>query len=383
MSDSFDTAALAARVDAAVAKAIAENRIVGAVVLVAKDGAILHRGVAGLADREAGRPMTEDAIFRLASVTKPLVAAATLSLIEAGALTLDTPVSAHLPRFRPRLADGTTPDILVRHLLTHTAGLAYGFKETAGGPYRAAGVSDGLEISGLTLDENLERIAAVPLRFAPGTGWYYSVAIDVLGALLQAVTGETLPEIIAARVTRPLGLADTAFGATDPDRLAVPYADGDPAPLRMAGRTEVDNGEGTWLTFDPDRVFDPAAFPSGGAGMAGTAGDILRFLEALRTGGAPILGAETVAEGSANQIGDLPREADDAGWRFGFFGAVLDDPAAAKTPQGRGTLQWGGAYGHTWFIDPAAGLSAVYFTNTAMEGVGGAFPTEIRDAIYG
>ena len=117
--------------------------------------------------------------------------------------------------------------------------------------------------------------------------------------------------------------------------------------------------------------------------MAGTADDFMKLLEAIRNGGAPILKRETVAIASQNQIGDLPRDETEAGWRFGFLSAVMADPAAAKSPHSVGTLEWGGAYGHRWFIDPAERLSVVYLTNTAVEGVSGAFTIEMREAVYG
>jgi CubicO group peptidase (beta-lactamase class C family) len=116
--------------------------------------------------------------------------------------------------------------------------------------------------------------------------------------------------------------------------------------------------------------------------MAGTAPDFMRFLEAIRTGGAPILKPQTVAEASRNQIGDLAREEKDAGFRFGLMSAVLADPAAAQSPQSAGSLEWGGIYGHYWFVDRAAGLSVVSFTNTAVEGCLGQFPKEVRRAAY-
>jgi CubicO group peptidase (beta-lactamase class C family) len=136
------------------------------------------------------------------------------------------------------------------------------------------------------------------------------------------------------------------------------------------------------VNFVPDRIFDLNSYHSGGAGMAGTASDFMLFLEALRTGGGAILKPETVAMASRNQIGAVPRREVDAGWRFGFLSGVLDDAAAANTPQSKGTLQWGGIYGHKWFIDRSRDLSVVVFTNTAPSG-DRVFALGIRDAIYG
>jgi len=254
------------RLDAVVDGAIGE-RIVGAVLLVAQDGEIVYRRAAGHADREAGKPVTEDTIFRLASVTKPMVAAAALSLVEAGIIGIDDPVTRFLPAFRPRLADGSEPVITVRHLLTHTSGLIYGYS-------RAAGISEGMDKPGRGMEENLAKIAAQPLAFAPGTSWRYSVAIDVLGGLMEKAAGKSLPAIVAERITGPLGLGDTEFTASKPDRLATAYADGSPRPIRMADHQPVQGKDGM-LLFAPQRTFDPASFPSGGAGMVGTARDFL------------------------------------------------------------------------------------------------------------
>lgn len=154
---------MAARLDAAIDRAIAEKRIVGTVVLVARDGEVVYRRAAGLADREAGKPMAEDAIFRLASITKPIVSAAAMRLVEEGRIALDDPVTRWLPDFRPRLPNGQAPEITLRQLLTHTAGLSYGFLDGEDGPYRRAGVSDGLGEPGMSLEENLERIASVQI----------------------------------------------------------------------------------------------------------------------------------------------------------------------------------------------------------------------------
>lgn len=372
--------ALEARLDPVIERALAEKRIVGAVVLVAKDGRIVYRRAAGLADREAGTAMREDAIFRLASVTKPLVTAAAMRLAEEGRLDLDAPVTRWLPDFRPSLPDGSTPEITIRHLLTHTSGLAYGFMEPADGPYHKLKVSDGLDQPGLSLDENLSRLVAAPLAFAPGAGWRYSLGIDVLGGVLEKVEGRSLPEIVREKVTAPLGMDDTDFSVRDPSRLAKAYADGKPEPVAMTDGMAVPL-QGVAATFAPSRILDPTSYPSGGAGMAGTADDILRFLEAIRSGGAPILKADTVESMVKDQVGPQA-ETQGPGWGFGYGWAVLADPAPTGTPQAPGTLQWGGAYGHYWFIDRANGLSVVALTNTAFEGMSGAFPTDIRNAVY-
>ncbi|QCN99536.1 class A beta-lactamase-related serine hydrolase (plasmid) [Azospirillum argentinense] len=372
--------AMEARLDPVIDRALSEKRIVGAVVLVAKDGRIVYRRAAGHADREAGVKMREDAIFRLASVTKPFVTAAAMRLVEDGRLDLDAPVTRWLPDFRPALPDGSTPAISIRQLLTHTSGLGYSFLEPADGPYHKLNVSDGLDQPGLSLAENLTRLSAAPLNFAPGTGWRYSLGIDVLGGVLEKVEGRSLSDIVRDDVTAPLGIDDTGFSVRDVSRLAKAYADGKPEPVAMADGQAVPL-MGLAATFAPSRILDPKSYPSGGAGMAGTAPDVLRFLEAIRTGGSPILKPETVALMTSDQVGTTAKT-QGPGWGFGYGWAVLDDPARTGTPQAAGTLQWGGAYGHSWFIDRQNGLSVVALTNTAFEGMAGAFPTEVRNAVY-
>ncbi|MDY7227159.1 serine hydrolase domain-containing protein [Hyalangium rubrum] len=373
--------ALAARLDGVIDQAIAEKRIVGTVILVAKDGKVVYRRAAGLADREAGRPMKENEVFRLASVSKPIVAATALVLVDQRKLTLDDPITKWLPTFRPKLPDGREPVITVRHLLTHTAGLTYGFAESEQGPYRRAGVSDGLDASEVSLDENLRRIASVPLSSEPGKRWGYSVATDVLGAVVAKAGGASLPQVVERVLTGPLGMKDTGFSVKDAKRLATPYADGKPEPVRM-GKEQVVLFNGAGVRFAPGRALNPRAFPSGGAGMVGTAGDFLKFLETLRAGGAPVLAASTAEQLGSAQVG--PEAATQGpGWGFSFVGAVLVDPAKTGSPQSVGTWQWGGAYGHNWFVDPQRRLTVVALTNTAFEGMSGAFTSSVRNAVYG
>jgi CubicO group peptidase (beta-lactamase class C family) len=319
-------------------------------------------------------------VFRLSSVSKPIVSAAALALVDQKKLSLDDPVTKWLPDFRPKLASGEAPTITVRQLLTHTSGLGYKFAQKPGTAYYQAGISDGFDELRISLDENLRRLASVPLFSRPGEAWRYSLSIDVLGAVVEKASGKPLPDAVAALVTQPLGMRDTAFWAKEPAQLATPYYDAKPAPARMADPQPVPYPDGGPLTYSPSRAFDPKAYPSGGGGMIGTASDALRLLEAVRTGGKPILSEATAASMTRNQIG--PLMGPQPGIGFGFGGAVVVDPAAAKTPQSPGTWQWGGIYGHSWFVDPARKLTVVAFTNTGLEGMWGKFTTDLRDAAY-
>ncbi|CAB5717715.1 Esterase estB [Delftia tsuruhatensis] len=367
-----------------VRQAIEAQRLVGAVVLVAHDGRLLHQQAAGLADRESGRAMALDTIFRLSSVSKPIVSAAALKLAAQGRLALDDGVDRWLPGFRPRTADGRPARITARQLLSHTAGLGYRFLEADGdGPYARAGVSDGMDGSDISLDENLRRIASVPLLYEPGTAWCYSLATDVLGALVERVQDAALADAVHTLVTGPLDMADTGFTARAPHRVATAYVQGTPQPHRLEEGETVPVFDGTvGIAYSPRRIFDARAFASAGAGMSGTAGDVLRLLEALRPGGAnALLAADWSTQMARDQIPalDLPNA---PGFGFGLGFSVLRDPSAARSPESAGTWRWGGAYGHSWFVDPARKLSGVALTNTLYEGMHGRFVTDLRDAIY-
>lgn len=364
------------RLERVVDAAIDGNKIVGSVIMISRDGDLIHSAARGHFDREAGTPMREDAIFRLASFTKPLVATTALAMIERGLLALDQPVSEVLDYFTPAMPDGDRPDITVAHLLTHTGGIG------AGGPaFDRAGVAGGLGDTDLSLEDNLRRLATVELLHRPGAGWVYGKGLDVLGGVVAARYGASLHEALSHYVLAPLGLVDTGFFVTDRDRLGPVYADNPTgAPSRMAGTTFVPGrGDSSGVNFSPDRVFNPRAFQSGGSGGVGTAADFMRFLEALREGGGPLLSADTLAMATRNQIGAIPRLPGNA---FCFLGGIITDPALAGTPQPVGTYEWGGIYGHRWFVDPVNRLTVVMMSNTANEGCSGAFPKEVRDAIY-
>lgn len=370
-------------IDAVLDRWVDSGRIVGAVVLVARDGEVVYRRAVGLADREAGVEVTEETIFRLASMSKAITSATALALVDDETLSLDDRVSDWLPGFRPGLSDGRVPDITVRQLLTHTSGLSYAFFEDPGSAYHGAAIPTGLNQDGESLEDVMRRIASVPLVHEPGEEWRYSVSTDVLGAIVGRAAGTTFPEAVAHYVTDPLGMSDTTFTVADEARLAAAYRDGSPVAARMRedGDT-VPLGE-TGIPFSTQRATDPHAWPSGGAGMSGTASDYLRFLEAIRTGGAPILSKAATALFTTHQIGGLRAWTEGEGWGHGLGAAVLLDPKAAETPQSPGTWQWGGVLGSHWFVDPAEKLTVVVLTNTSVAGVIGEFPAELRSAIYG
>ena len=361
--------ALAERMDAAIDAALG-SRIVGCVVLVSRDGKPLYARAAGFADREAGTPVRMETIFRLASVTKPIVASTALRMLDAGLLSLDDPVSKYLPFFTPKAPDGSTPPILIRQLLTHTSGLTY-----SNVPPDVSTGSDRLD--DFPLEENLRRLARNTLTFMPGTACQYGMSIDVLGGVVAAINGNVsdVQGAVARYVTGPLGMTDTRFGVTDPARLAVPYGDGKPEPYRMSDPQLVPTPDGMGaMNMSPGRVFKTNATQSGGSGLAGTAGDFMKLVNALQS---DFLKPVTRDAAFALQTGALRM---DPGMGYALLGAFCDDPAPSGWP--KGSVHWGGVWGNSWVIDPKTRTSMVAFTNTMWEGCNGPFTFETRDAVF-
>jgi CubicO group peptidase (beta-lactamase class C family) len=369
-------------VEAAIRSALDEQRVVGGVFVLLRDGEELVHRPFGLADRETSAPMTASSVFRLSSLTKPVVTTAALRLVDDRELDLTSPITRWLPSFRPALPSGDRPDITLHQLLTHTSGLAYSFGQPPSGPYNQLGVSSGLDRTGVSFAQELELIASAPLSFVPGTAWQYSVGIDVLGAVLEAALGEPLPALVASLVTSPLGMTSASFAAPS-EGLVTPYADGTP-PVRMTEGQQVPLNEGMMpLVFSPSRAFDPASFPSGGAGMNGTADDVVRLLEVVRTGGSGIISPETAAAMMSNRIGPLRTDVEENGGAtgFGYGGSVLLDPGRASSPASAGTWSWGGVWGHLWWVDPERKVTAVLMTNTAVEGLQGRLAADLQTAV--
>lgn len=362
---------LETRVNAAIDAALG-SRIVGCVVLINQNGQEIFARAAGLADREAGRKVERDAIWRLASITKPIVATAALKMMEAGLLDLDDPVEKYLPYFTPASPDGVVRPITIRQLLSHSSGLGY---ETT-----PKDVAPGMSGPYITLEENLRRLAKAPLMFAPGTGWVYGTSIDVVGGILAAINGSSLEAAVKKYAAAPLGMVDWGFTPTEAGRVTANYANGElPTPSVVPPvRITEDNHQGTG--WQVDRIFRADAPQSGGGGSCGTADDVMKMLDVYN--GGSFLKPSSVEEAFANQIGTLPRREGDAGKRFTVLGAMIADPAAAKSPCPVGTLDWGGAWGHNWIVDRTNRLSIAVLTNVAPEGCNGPFREDIRDAVY-
>lgn len=355
---------------------VADRRLPGWQLLVARQGRLVYSGRGGLRDVEADLPVEEDTIFRIYSMTKPLTSVAVMSLVEEGRLELADPVARYLPAFaEPRIYRGgpstapvcvpATEPIRVWHLLTHTAGLTYGFHDhhPVDVMYQRAGFAWG---SPRDLDTQAcaERFASLPLLFEPGSSWTYSVATDVLGALVEVISGQRLDQFLAERVLGPLGMQDTAFAVPSEHqgRVAALYSPGADGRITRVASAAV--------------PVEPPPFLSGGGGLLGTAADYLRFAETIRQGGAlgqaRVLAPRTVELMGANHLpggADLETfgerlyaESPFVGTGFGLGFAVLLDPAGAKSFGSPGELSWGGAASTAFWVDRRLDISVVFCT---------------------
>ncbi|KAA2214204.1 serine hydrolase domain-containing protein [Teichococcus oryzae] len=381
-----------------------ESGKVGAIsaLVVRQDGTVLYSGAAGPLSFGGGEPVRPDSLFRLASMTKPITSVAILQLVEQGSIRLDDPVGRFLPEFRnlrvlaprPGEPERTVPaerQPTVRDLLRHTAGFSYGFLNRPGvvDAYRRLGVDDGLAEPRRGLADNMRRLAAAPLAMQPGSAWHYSLATDVLGAIVARASGLPLDAYVANHISAPLGLTSLAFRvplADQPRMVTALYPDPSGAlqPMGSSQRVPYPLTGGYWMG-DPIRAFSDGAYPSGGAGASSTIGDYARFARMLLNGGEldgrRILKAETVAEMTRPQTGGMAIDLRGPGHDFGYGVSVLTDPGAAKTRQGVGTYGWGGIYGTGFFADPTNRIVTVVMTQTAVNG--GAAANAVREAVYG
>ena len=364
----FSTARLA-RIDSALEGAAARGEIVGAVALVLRDGQVVYERAVGWADREAGRRMTSDAIFRIASQTKALTSVAIMMLAEEGRLSLGDPVGRYIPAYQ-RTSVTTRADtgraivrarraITIRDLLTHTAGISYGTDSLVSPLYAAQGLGTSAGYGWYTADKDepicttMERLGALPFVAQPGERWVYGYATDVLGCVVERASGMPLDVFLRTRITEPLRMTDTHFflAAGQRARLAAVYASSDTTVMRAPDGAR---GQGHYVD-GPRRSF------SGGAGLLSTARDYSRFLQMLLNGGAldgaRVLGPRTVALMTTNQVDALYGT---PGVGFGLGFETLERAGAGGRVESPGTFGWGGAYGSRYWVDPAEGLVVVF-----------------------
>jgi CubicO group peptidase (beta-lactamase class C family) len=346
-----------ARVDRYLAELVDGKVLPGAVTLVARHGKVIHRSAYGYKDLASGEALTQDTIFRIYSMTKPVTAVAMMILYDQNLWSPDDPIARHLPEFAAvKAPDGKAPDHAptMRELMTHTAGFGYGIgpgpHDATDQAYIDAGVWQADDLADMT-----RRIASTPLAYQPGTRWRYSLSMDLQGAVIERLSSQSLPDFMRSNIFQPLGMIDTDFFVPDEklSRLATVY--------HMYGVTEL-------VVLDhPGFIRDPRAIPklpSGGGGLFSTVDDYARFAQMLlnrgELGRVRIVSAASVEMMTANHLSDDLLNGGFVagvhrmrpGYGYGFNGAVFHDPAKAGSPVGRGAYQWDGAAG-TWFwIDP-------------------------------
>jgi CubicO group peptidase (beta-lactamase class C family) len=386
-----------ARLDRRLGRYVDEGMLPGWSVLVARHGRIAHLSTYGRRDMEAGLPVESDTLWRIFSMSKPITSVAAMILYEEGAFELTDPISKWLPQFtdmrvyrrgtsQAPATEAALSPIRIWHLLTHTAGLTYGFHHAhpVDAMYRSAGFEWG-QPPGMDLAQCCAVWAQLPLVFQPGTEWNYSVATDVLGRLVEVVSGQPLDEFFAERIFTPLGMTDTGFWVGDDkaDRLAALYI-----PERGTRKAVRQEGLGKVSNHKPD-------FLSGGGGLISTMADYHRFTQMLARGGeldgARVLGSRTLAHMTRNhlpgghdleQVGrPLYAESSFDGVGFGLGFSVLMDSAKAKSLAAPGEFAWGGAASTTFWVDPVEDITAVFMTQLLPSSTH-PLRTQLRQLVY-
>lgn len=353
---------------------VKDNQLPGVMTLLQRRGKVIHLGKYGLMDIEAGKPIQEDGIFRIYSMTKPIVSVALMMLYEEGRLSLRDPVSKYIPAFgKTKVYERATPlglklvaqepVMTLHHLLTHTSGLSYGwaFDSPVDDVYRKA--LPKMFHRDQPLEEVVNRLAQLPLRFQPGTQWHYSYATDVLGLIVQIVADMPLADFLQERVFKPLGMVDTGFYVPPQklDRLAQMYV----SPKLYGPR--VPKSDDVILIRD---VTQPTQCPSGGGGLVSTLADYLAFCECMLGNGryhnTRLLSRKTVAWMTANHIPShmLPLKIGintlDSGFGLGF--RVVTSLGQARNLTSVGEYGWAGAAKTFFWIDPAEAFIGLMMT---------------------
>jgi len=382
-------------------EAVDRKQIAGAVLLVAQKGEIVYHTAIGKQDVEAGTPMTPESIFRIASMTKPVTSVAVMMLAEQGKLDLSDPVSRFLPEFkfmkvaihRPKLEAKAAPGnagkpsekasvnpdedwelvpayrpITIRDLLNHTSGLCYRFRNLpyVGRLYADAGICDGITPSDHTLAENVRRLAKLPLVHQPGTAWEYGLSIDVLGRVIEVVSGKSLDAFFEHAIFTPLEMNDTHFILPESKRwrLAALYEPGPAGTIVKTGEGPTKKGALIYSANLPYAVAHD--YFSGGAGLVSTASDYARFLQMLLSrgelDGRRLLRRETVDAMTRDQTGGLALWIPVHGFGFGYGFGITTKPPGDGKGEPAGTFGWGGIYYTDFWVDPQHDLIGIMMT---------------------
>jgi CubicO group peptidase (beta-lactamase class C family) len=343
----------------------------GLVTLVARDGKIVDVNAVGYQDAESKQPMRPDTIFRIASMTKPITSVAVMMLYEEGKLLLTDPVSNYIPAFKTqRVAKGAAMEparrqIRIRDLLSHRAGLSYGFLDgsAVGEAYRSTGVSDGLTVTTGTLAENIDKLAGAPLLSEPGTEWHYSLSTDVLGRVVEVVSGMPLDAFFRDRIFKPLGMNETSFDVPEAKwaRFATVYAPDGSGGLRPMKDPETFGN----TVMSPVAYYKaPKRYFSGGAGLTSTIHDYAKFAQMLLNGGSVegvrLLSPKTVELMATSHTADLPPGGLlGPGGQFGLGFRITTDIGASETLGSAGMYGWSGIYGTNFWVDPKEQLIGI------------------------
>ncbi|RPD50352.1 class A beta-lactamase-related serine hydrolase [Hymenobacter sediminis] len=371
----------------------AANRVPGAIALIAQNGKIIYRKAIGMDDVATKKPLRENAILRIASQTKAITSVGVMMLYDDGKLQLDDPISKYLPAFRnPRVlatfnAQDSTyttvparSEVTIRQLLTHTSGISYpviGTKE-ARAIYAKARIPSGISTPGGTLAEAMNALGPLPLMHQPGEQFTYGLSVDVLGRLIEVVSGQSLDAFLRTRLFEPLAMRDTYFylPAEKQPRLAVLYTeDASKKTVKMAPQGRM----------SPDYPKAKGTYFSGGAGLSSTIDDYAVFLQMMLNEGEyrgqRLLKPATVRLMTSNQIGDVNQGEN----KFGLGFSLTTSKTAAQTGLSEGSYEWGGIFGTTYWVDPKAKIVALLYTqkypNTTGGDLAGKFKRLVRQAV--
>ncbi|MEN9685468.1 MAG: hypothetical protein RLZZ28_1254 [Bacteroidota bacterium] len=362
------------RIDQLIQKYIDSNWIAGAIALVAKDGNIVYHKALGFDDREKNKPLQKDAIWRIASQTKAITSVGVMMLYESGKILLDEPISKYIPEFRkPVVLDkfnkadssySTVPakrEITIRDLLTHTSGIGYAQigSETMNSIYAKAGVVGGIGLKGGLLADNIKKLGKLPLVHQPGEKFTYGLNTDVLGYLIETVSGLSLDQYFRKNIFDPIGMNDTYFYIPREKQQRLAMLHSDDAGKHAVNTPETINVNGMFYRDYPN--LSDGSFYSGGGGLVSTAYDYALFMQMLlnkgKANGRQLLSRHSIELMTMNQIGEINmgRLA-----KFGLGFEVVTAGSKANTVLSEGTFSWGGMFASSYWIDPKEKIIAQF-----------------------